>query len=159
MSTSHCCLTFIVRVQSHAVESNTVPALFCGVTDQNGELFMHQAGRKVLGDPASESVDEDTVFWLCSQTKLITSVGPSDSCVLAPKLYFVDRTDCSYAATRTREDPAKYSRQQDTPGIGRSSDCDCIRCQWKTHRYHSGEEPHHIWAAAQSHKWYGIQSG
>jgi hypothetical protein len=56
------------------VESETLPALYCGITDQNGEIFMHRAGRKVVGDPTSEPLDENAIFWQCSQTKLITSV-------------------------------------------------------------------------------------
>ncbi|KAJ6557362.1 beta-lactamase/transpeptidase-like protein [Mycena vulgaris] len=62
-------------IMSRAVESETVPALFCGVSDENGELFMHQAGRKVVGDPTSDPLDENTIFWLCSLTKLITSIA------------------------------------------------------------------------------------
>ncbi|KAJ7758526.1 beta-lactamase/transpeptidase-like protein [Mycena maculata] len=62
-------------IMSRAVGNKIVPALFCGVTDQNGEIFMHQEGRKVLGDPSSEPLDEDAVFWICSQTKLITSIA------------------------------------------------------------------------------------
>ncbi|KAJ7935551.1 beta-lactamase/transpeptidase-like protein [Mycena leptocephala] len=46
---------------------NSLPALFCGVSDQNGEVFMHQ--------PGSNAVDENTIFWICSQTKLITSIA------------------------------------------------------------------------------------
>ncbi|KAJ7175739.1 beta-lactamase/transpeptidase-like protein [Mycena filopes] len=62
-------------IMARAVESKTLPALFCGVTDENGELFMHTAGRKVLGDPSSPPLDEDAVFWICSQTKLITTIA------------------------------------------------------------------------------------
>ncbi|KAF7365334.1 hypothetical protein MVEN_00405400 [Mycena venus] len=62
-------------LMSRAVESNTLPALFCGVTDRNGEIFMHQAGRKVLRDQSSAPLDEDTIFWICSQTKLLTSIA------------------------------------------------------------------------------------
>ncbi|KAJ7696044.1 beta-lactamase/transpeptidase-like protein [Mycena rosella] len=62
-------------IMSRAVESKTLPALFCGITDRNGEIFMHQAGRKIVDDPTSEPLDEDAVFWLCSQTKLITSIA------------------------------------------------------------------------------------
>ncbi|KAJ7645479.1 beta-lactamase/transpeptidase-like protein [Mycena polygramma] len=62
-------------IMSRAVESNTVPALFCAVSDQNGEIFMHQAGRKILGDPSSDPLDESTIFWVASQTKLITSIA------------------------------------------------------------------------------------
>ncbi|KAJ7095985.1 beta-lactamase/transpeptidase-like protein [Mycena belliarum] len=62
-------------IMSRAVESQTVPALFCGVTDQNGEIFMHQEGRKVVDDPTSAPLDEDAIFWVCSQTKLVTSIA------------------------------------------------------------------------------------
>ncbi|KAJ6619485.1 beta-lactamase/transpeptidase-like protein [Mycena sp. CBHHK59/15] len=36
---------------------------------------MRQVGRKVVDDPSSGLIDEDTVFWLCSQTKLITTLA------------------------------------------------------------------------------------
>ncbi|KAJ7168538.1 beta-lactamase/transpeptidase-like protein [Mycena filopes] len=36
---------------------------------------MHQEGTKLVDDPTSEAIDEDTVFWLCSQTKMITSIA------------------------------------------------------------------------------------
>ncbi|KAJ7695988.1 beta-lactamase/transpeptidase-like protein [Mycena rosella] len=62
-------------IMSRAVESKTVPALFCGVTDQNGNIFIHQEGRKIVDDPTSQPLDEDAVFWICSQTKLITSIA------------------------------------------------------------------------------------
>ncbi|KAJ7459734.1 beta-lactamase/transpeptidase-like protein [Mycena latifolia] len=62
-------------IMSRAVESKTLPALFCGVTDQNGEIFMHQEGRKIFDDPASAPLDEDAIFMLWSQTKLITSIA------------------------------------------------------------------------------------
>jgi hypothetical protein len=40
---------------------------------------MAQAGRKVVGDPTSEPLDEDAIFWVCSQTKLVTTVSASRS--------------------------------------------------------------------------------
>ncbi|KAF7346174.1 Acyltransferase mlcH [Mycena sanguinolenta] len=65
----------IRSMMSRAVENNTLPALFCGVTNHHGEIFMHQAGRKVLGDPSSDPLDESAIFWICSMTKLITSIA------------------------------------------------------------------------------------
>ncbi|KAJ7505439.1 beta-lactamase/transpeptidase-like protein [Mycena galericulata] len=62
-------------IMSRAVESGNLPALFFSLTDQHGPLFTHQEGRKVVGDPSSELIDEDTVFWICSQTKLVTSIA------------------------------------------------------------------------------------
>ncbi|KAJ7927592.1 beta-lactamase [Mycena leptocephala] len=53
----------------------STPALFFGVTTADGPIYMHQEGKKLVDDPTSDSIDEDTVYWLCSQTKLITSQG------------------------------------------------------------------------------------
>ncbi|KAJ7696087.1 beta-lactamase/transpeptidase-like protein [Mycena rosella] len=36
---------------------------------------MQQTGTKVVDDPSSGFIDEDTVFWLCSQTKMITTIA------------------------------------------------------------------------------------
>jgi len=63
------------QILSEAVESKSTPALFFGVTNVDGEIYMRTAGTKVIDDPASGFIDQDTVFWLCSQTKLITSIA------------------------------------------------------------------------------------
>ncbi|KAJ6534393.1 beta-lactamase/transpeptidase-like protein [Mycena capillaripes] len=63
------------RILSEAVSSKSTPALFFGVTNADGTIYMHQEGRKLVDDPTSELIDEDTIFWLCSQTKLITTVA------------------------------------------------------------------------------------
>ncbi|KAF7354275.1 hypothetical protein MVEN_01115600 [Mycena venus] len=65
----------IDRILSEAVSSNSTPALFFGVTTADGPIYMHTEGKKVVNDPTSEPIDEDTVFWLCSQTKLITTIA------------------------------------------------------------------------------------
>jgi hypothetical protein len=62
--------------QSDAVASKTTGAVFFGVTTADGPIYLHTAGTKLPDDPKSGVIDEDTVFWLCSQTKLITTVGP-----------------------------------------------------------------------------------
>ncbi|KAJ7459752.1 beta-lactamase/transpeptidase-like protein [Mycena latifolia] len=63
------------QILSEAVESRSTPALFFGVTNVDGEIYMRQAGTKLVGDPSSGFIDEDSVFWLCSQTKLITTIA------------------------------------------------------------------------------------
>ncbi|KAJ7015849.1 hypothetical protein C8F04DRAFT_1284554 [Mycena alexandri] len=45
------------------------------VTTVDGPIYMHQAGTKLVDDPQSAAINEDTVFWLCSQTKLITTIA------------------------------------------------------------------------------------
>ncbi|KAJ6557379.1 beta-lactamase/transpeptidase-like protein [Mycena vulgaris] len=37
-------------------------------------MYVHQAGTKLIDDPCSGFIDEDTVFWLCSQTKLVPTI-------------------------------------------------------------------------------------
>ncbi|KAF8147909.1 beta-lactamase/transpeptidase-like protein [Mycena galopus ATCC 62051] len=63
------------RILSDAVSSKATPALFFGATTADGPIYMHQAGTKFIDDPTSDPINEDTVFWLCSQTKLITSIA------------------------------------------------------------------------------------
>ncbi|KAJ7683565.1 beta-lactamase/transpeptidase-like protein, partial [Mycena rosella] len=60
---------------AEAVRSKSTPALFFGVTNVDGEIYMHQAGTKWVDNPSSGFIDEDTVFWVCSQTKLITTIA------------------------------------------------------------------------------------
>ncbi|KAJ7134446.1 beta-lactamase/transpeptidase-like protein [Mycena epipterygia] len=62
-------------ILSEAVESKSTPALFAGITNVDEVIYMHQTGTKLVDDPSSGAINEDTVFWLCSQTKLITSIA------------------------------------------------------------------------------------
>ena len=48
-----------------------------GVTNLDEEIYFHGGGPSVVGDPSSGEVGPDSVMWLCSQTKLITSVSLS----------------------------------------------------------------------------------
>ncbi|KAJ6507858.1 beta-lactamase/transpeptidase-like protein [Mycena vitilis] len=65
----------IDRILSDAVASKSTPALFFGATTSNGPIYIGTAGTKSLNTPTSGAVDEDTVFWLCSEMKLITSIA------------------------------------------------------------------------------------
>ncbi|KAJ6512870.1 beta-lactamase/transpeptidase-like protein [Mycena sanguinolenta] len=62
-------------ILTDAVASKLTPALFFGVTNAEGPLYLRTVGTKLVDDPASDPIDEDTVFWLCSQTKLITTIA------------------------------------------------------------------------------------
>ncbi|KAF9528318.1 beta-lactamase [Crepidotus variabilis] len=46
-----------------------------GVTDADGEIYVKGDGYNVLGDSNSGEVSLDSVFWICSQTKMITHVA------------------------------------------------------------------------------------
>ncbi|KAJ7146161.1 beta-lactamase/transpeptidase-like protein [Mycena epipterygia] len=63
------------QILDEAVESKSTPALFFGVTNVDEAIYMHQAGTKLVDDPSSGAIDEDTVFSLFSQTKLITTIA------------------------------------------------------------------------------------
>ncbi|KAJ7511439.1 beta-lactamase/transpeptidase-like protein [Mycena galericulata] len=63
------------RILAEAVETKSTPALFFGIATVDGEIYTRTAGTKLIDDSSSGSIDEDTVFWLCSQTKLITTIA------------------------------------------------------------------------------------
>ncbi|KAF7336862.1 hypothetical protein MVEN_02122500 [Mycena venus] len=63
------------RVLSDAVATKSTPALFLGVTTVDGPIYMQTVGKKLVDDPESASIDENTVFALFSQTKLITTIA------------------------------------------------------------------------------------
>ncbi|KAF7374585.1 hypothetical protein MSAN_00343100 [Mycena sanguinolenta] len=63
------------KIIADAISSKTTGAVFFGVTTAHGPIYMHAAGTKLPDDPESGAIDEDTVFWLCSQTKLITTIA------------------------------------------------------------------------------------
>ncbi|KAJ6561998.1 beta-lactamase [Mycena capillaripes] len=63
------------RILSDAVASQTTGALFFSVTTADGPIYTRTLGTKLVDDLASGDIDEDTVFWLCSQTKLITTIA------------------------------------------------------------------------------------
>ncbi|KAJ6562020.1 beta-lactamase/transpeptidase-like protein [Mycena capillaripes] len=63
------------RILDNAVASKSTPALFFGVTTADGPIYTRTAGTKFVDDPASEPINEDTLFWLCSQMKLITTIA------------------------------------------------------------------------------------
>ncbi|KAJ7261705.1 beta-lactamase [Mycena haematopus] len=63
------------RILSDAVARKSTPAMFLGVTTVDGAIYMKTVGTKLVDDPASPAINEDTVFALFSQTKLITTIA------------------------------------------------------------------------------------
>ncbi|KAJ7721020.1 beta-lactamase/transpeptidase-like protein [Mycena metata] len=63
------------KIMSDAVASKSTPAVFFGVTSTDGPIYMHTEGKRLVDDPSSADIDEDTIFWICSQTKLITTIA------------------------------------------------------------------------------------
>ncbi|PPQ68606.1 hypothetical protein CVT24_005424 [Panaeolus cyanescens] len=56
-------------------ERNVVPGFVYGVTSTEEEIFFSGGGNKIAGDPTSDPIDPDAVFWVCSMTKMIGHVS------------------------------------------------------------------------------------
>ncbi|KAF9483313.1 beta-lactamase/transpeptidase-like protein [Pholiota conissans] len=52
-----------------------LPGFAIGATTADGEIYFNCAGNKVFGDAASAELNPDTVFWICSMTKLIAHIA------------------------------------------------------------------------------------
>ncbi|TFK75714.1 beta-lactamase [Pluteus cervinus] len=65
----------IQRIVTEAVQSGEAPAIVYGVSNLEGEIVFAQTGQRVLNDPSSGTVDKNSIFWVCSQTKLVTSLA------------------------------------------------------------------------------------
>ncbi|KAF8152902.1 beta-lactamase/transpeptidase-like protein [Crassisporium funariophilum] len=57
------------------VKENNIPGFVLGAAAVDGEVYFRGGGSNVVGDPASGDVNEDSVFWICSQTKLIAHLA------------------------------------------------------------------------------------
>jgi len=53
-----------------------LPGFVFGVTTAEEEIYFNGGGHRVLNDPSSGDITPDSVFFICSQTKLITHVSP-----------------------------------------------------------------------------------
>jgi hypothetical protein len=90
--------------KSRIVEGNTLPAFVFGAATLEEEIYFNAGGYKIVDDPASGKVTGDTVFWVCSMTKMIAHVSLFyfDYCIyrLCTNLYF---TDCCPPVNRPRK--------------------------------------------------------
>jgi hypothetical protein len=43
-----------------------------GATTADGEIYFNASGKKIVGDETSGDASPDSVFWVCSQTKMLT---------------------------------------------------------------------------------------
>jgi len=62
------------QIQKATTEGHKNPAIVFGVTNVDSEIYFQGGGTQTFKDDTSPKVDPDSVFWLCSQTKLITAV-------------------------------------------------------------------------------------
>ena len=64
-------------LQAQIIADKKIPGFVYGVSNLDGEIYFQGGGPNVVGDPSSGEVGPDSIMWICSQTKLITSVHPS----------------------------------------------------------------------------------
>ncbi|CAA7269887.1 unnamed protein product [Cyclocybe aegerita] len=62
---------FIAKI----TQEQKFPSFIFGVTTIDGEIYLKTGGNKVVNDPNSGTVDEDAVWWICSQTKMIVHLA------------------------------------------------------------------------------------
>ncbi|KAF9045335.1 beta-lactamase/transpeptidase-like protein [Panaeolus papilionaceus] len=58
-------------VSRQTAERNTIPAFVYGVSSLEGEIYFTAGGNRVVNDSSSGPIDPDTVFWICSMTKML----------------------------------------------------------------------------------------
>ncbi|KAJ3509603.1 hypothetical protein NLJ89_g5134 [Agrocybe chaxingu] len=58
-----------------SVERGKVPGFVLGVSNLDEEIYFQGGGPSVVGNPTSGEVNPDSVFWICSQTKMIASLA------------------------------------------------------------------------------------
>ncbi|KAF5314308.1 hypothetical protein D9619_011754 [Psilocybe cf. subviscida] len=60
---------------STLAKEGKIPAYVAGATTADGELYFNASGKKIVGDESSGDVNADSVFWVCSMTKLLTHIS------------------------------------------------------------------------------------
>ena len=92
-----------------------------GVSNLDNEIYFNGGGPKVVGDPSSGEVGPDSIMWICSQTKLITSVSSFPHHISAfSKLIRRNLLVGCFEISRTRKNHFWHSRQRPPPSISQS---------------------------------------
>ncbi|PPQ75927.1 hypothetical protein CVT26_006379 [Gymnopilus dilepis] len=52
-----------------------LPGFILGVSNTEEEIYFHGGGLRIVNDDASGQVNPDSVFWVCSETKLVTYIA------------------------------------------------------------------------------------
>ncbi len=69
------------------VEGRTLPGFVFGAASLDEEIYFNGGGYKIVDDSASGEDNGDTVFWVCSMTKMIAHVSPCYFCDLRLHTY------------------------------------------------------------------------
>jgi hypothetical protein len=62
--------------QKETLAAKKIPGFVLGVSNIEREIYFQGGGTNVIGDLSSGEVNPDSVFWICSQTKMIAAVRP-----------------------------------------------------------------------------------
>uniref|UniRef100_A0A8H7XU60 Beta-lactamase-related domain-containing protein n=1 Tax=Psilocybe cubensis TaxID=181762 RepID=A0A8H7XU60_PSICU len=57
------------------LQSKTIPGFVLGVSNINEEIFFEGGGSRIVDDIESGEITPDSIFWICSQTKMITALA------------------------------------------------------------------------------------
>ncbi|KAF9476665.1 beta-lactamase/transpeptidase-like protein [Pholiota conissans] len=60
---------------AQAIAENRVPGAYFAAATPDAKLYSGSAGVKSFKDPTSGKVDKNSVFWICSMTKLVVTVA------------------------------------------------------------------------------------
>jgi hypothetical protein len=61
--------------QKSIEQDGKLPAFVAGATIADGEIYFNASGKKIVNNETSGDVDPDSVFWICSMTKMLTHVS------------------------------------------------------------------------------------
>ncbi|KAF9045334.1 beta-lactamase/transpeptidase-like protein [Panaeolus papilionaceus] len=59
------------ELSRQTAERNVIPGFVYAASSVDGEIYLTSGGTKLVDDPTSAPVDPDTVFWICSMTKML----------------------------------------------------------------------------------------
>jgi hypothetical protein len=62
--------------QKETISAKKIPGFVLGVSNIEREIYFQGGGTNVIDDLSSGEVNPDSVFWICSQTKMIAAVRP-----------------------------------------------------------------------------------
>ncbi|KAF8186368.1 beta-lactamase/transpeptidase-like protein [Pholiota molesta] len=57
------------------LDSGEVPGFVLGVSNVDGEIYFQGGGNNIVGNTSSGDINPDSVFWICSQTKMIAALA------------------------------------------------------------------------------------
>jgi len=64
------------KLLASAIEEKKLPCVIAGVsTVDDEEIYFNYAGYNSMDDPSSGEINKDSIFWICSQTKLVTHLA------------------------------------------------------------------------------------